>query len=248
MKDYLSNRKYFTQKSPIPYHVVYVIECLVAFILFLLDAWFWPISFFIFIVGSIVEVVLTSRYISDKYFESFLSEEKKVFVSEFEKLYQPVDPRLYHRNAIGSAVLAEKHGTPIYGGEYRYLPSDFEKVSVEMQIRQGLDGVVRSSVYCFAALQIDARRVCLMTKRIAMTEDRSATEHAAFPYSELSLVKLETTETPIDNRAAHCIEMVFYDQNAKPCFRLPVHGDCNDEETVQRLCDLIRKFAEEEIC
>ena len=70
MKDYLSNKKYFTQKSPIPQHVIFVGECVVAFVLFMLDAWFWPISFAIFIVGSIIEVVLTSKYISDKYFES----------------------------------------------------------------------------------------------------------------------------------------------------------------------------------
>ena len=247
MKDLLSNKKYFTQRNPIPQHVVYVGECLIALVLFMLDAWFWPISFAIFIIGSIIEVILTSKYISDKYFESFLPDEKKLFISEFEAIYRPVDPRLYHRNAVGSATLSEKHGTPVYGGEYRYLDSDFEKLSTEPQIRVGLDGVVRSSVYCFTAMQIDARRVCLMTKRIGMTEDRSVTDHAALPYVELSDVRLETVPVPVDNRAAHCIEMVFIDQSGRERFRLPIHGDCNDEETVERLCDLIRKSAEEEI-
>ena len=149
--------------------------------------------------------------------------------------------------AIYPATLSEKHGTPVYGGEYRYLDSDFEKLSLEPQIRVGLDGVVRSSVYCFTAMQIDARRVCLMTKRIGMTEDRSVTDHAALPYVELSDVRLETVPVPVDNRAAHCIEMVFIDQSGRERFRLPIHGDCNDEETVERLCDLIRKSAEEEI-
>ena len=243
-KDFTSNRKYFTQRNPLPFHVAYVVTCAVAIVLFFLSAWFWPLAFAIFFVGSVFEITVCQRHVSDKYFESFLSDEQKQFASEFEELYQPVDPRLYHRNAVGSAALSEKHGDPVYGGEYRFLPSDFECLGIPEQIRPGTDGVVRSSVYVLTGIQIDPRRVCLMTKRIGMTEERSHTETAAFPYAALSSVSLETVELPSLSRAAHCIEMVFHGLDGSECFRLPVHGDFVDEERAEHLNDLIRKSTE----
>lgn len=243
-KDFTSNRKYFTQRKPLAFHVTYVGICAVALVLFFLSAWFWPLAFAIFFVGSVFEIIVCQRHVSDKYFESFLSEERERFASEFEKLYQPIDPRLYHRNAVGSAALSEKHGKPIYGGEYRFLPSDFESLGIEEQIRAGTDGVVRSSVYALTGIQVDLRRVCLMTKRIGMTEERSCTETAALPYSELSSVSLETVELPSLSRAAHCIEMVFCGLDGNECFRIPVHGDFRDEELTEQLNELIRKSTE----
>lgn len=243
-KDFTSNKKYFTQKSPVPFHVTYVIECFIAIIIFYLGAWLWPLAFAIFTVASVIEVAVCQRYVSDKYYESFLPKEKELFISEFEALYRPIDPRMLHRNAVASAALAEKHGKPIYGGEYRYLDSDFERVGTESQIRQGLDSVVRSSVYCFTAIQLDPRRVCLMTKRISMTEELEAVDTAALPYKELSSVSLETVALPIQNRAAHCIEIVFVDKEGAERFRLPVHGDYQNEELVDKLNEMIQKNAE----
>ena len=242
--DYTSNKKYFTQKSPVPFHVAYVIACAVALVVFYLGRFLWPIAFGIFFVASVIEVIVCQRNVSDKYYESFRKGEKKGFVEEFEKTYRPIDPRMYHRNAVGSAAIAEKHGDPIYGGEYRFLDSDFERVGVAREIRQGLDSVVRSSVYCFTGLQLDARRVCLMTKRMATTEPKSVTDCAAFPYTALSRVSLETVELPIENRAAHCIEMVFYDKEENVCFRFPVHGDYANEMLVEKLNETIQKSAE----
>lgn len=243
-KDFSSNRKYFTQKSPVPFHVAYVIACFAAFVVFYLGAWLWPLAFAIFAVSSIIEVTVCQRYVSDKYFESFLPNERELFVSEFEALYRPIDPRMLHRNAVGSAALSEKHGKPIYGGEYRFLPSDFERVGTESLIRQGLDSAVRSSVYCLTAIQVDPRRVCLMTKRISMTEELEAVDTVAIPYKELSSVSLETVELPFQNRAAHCIEIVFKDTEGMERFRLPVHGDFQNEELTDKLNELIQKNAE----
>lgn len=243
-QDYTSNKKYFTQRSPIPFHVAYVAECAVALVIFYLGRFLWPLAFAIFAVGSVIEVIVCQRHVSDKYYDAFLRSERESFVSEFEKTYQPVDPRMYHRNAVGSAAIAEKHGDPIYGGEYRFLDSDFLRVGVEKNIRQGQDGVVRSSVYCFTGIQLDLRRVCLMTKRVATTEPAAVTDSAAFPYTELSSVSLETVELTFENRAAHCIEIVLWDKEGNECFRLPVHGDYANEELIEKLNDLIRKSAE----
>lgn len=248
MKDYRSNKKYFVQKSPIPYHVVFVaLMAVVAFCFLLVGRRSYPIAFAVLAVGSVMEVIVCQRYVSDKYFETFLSEERKLFVSEFEEVYRPIDPRLYHRNAVGSATVAEKHGEPVYGAEYRYLEDDFERLGVEMQIRLGRDGIARSSVYCFTGIQIDARRVCLMAKYIGMTEDRAVTDKAAFPYAELSAVTLETRPLTCSLAAAHCNEMVFRNKAGTEVFRLPVHGSCADEDVVKKLCKLIRESAETEL-
>ena len=245
MKDYKSNKKYFTQRSPVPFHVAYVAVCFVSIVLFFISTWLWPLAFLLFFVGSLIEVGVCQRYVSDRYFESFLPSEKETFAREFEERYQPIDPRTYHRNATLSPSLAEKHERPSYGGEYRYLPSDFHRLGVPMEIRIGLDTVVRSSVYCLSGLQVDPDRVCLMTKRIAMTEDLSAVDYIAIPYRKLSRVSMESTPIPFENRAAHCIELVFYGTDESVMFRLPVHGGYDSEKQVERLNELIEKSHEE---
>lgn len=241
IKDYVSNRLYFTQKSPTKYHILFIFEMLVVIVLLLFGRMFYPIAFPLLLVASLIECNVIHKHVSDKYFETFLPDEKREFITEFERIYQPIDPRLMHANAVASNLLKEKHGDAVYGGEYRFLDSDFKAVGIDRQIRIGRDGVVRSSVFCFTGLQIDPRRVCLMTRRIGMTEDLEKTEHEAIPYTALSSVKIEVTPLSIKSRAAHCIEMVFYGKDEEILFRLPVHGSVDNDDQVEKITEMIEK-------
>jgi hypothetical protein len=106
---------------------------------------------------------------------------------------------------------------------------------------KGGDGIARSSVLCFAGLLIDPRRVCVMTKRISMISDDEKIDSAAFLYSSLSKVQLESVPLNVGIATAHCNELVFYDRDGKVVFRLPVHGGVDHEEQAEKLNDLIRK-------
>ncbi|MBR2906762.1 MAG: hypothetical protein IKC26_01800 [Clostridia bacterium] len=240
MKDYISSRKYFTQKSPMPYHVIFVCAIAIGAFLVCMGPWMYSIAFPILIVAVIMEVTVCQRHVSDKYYDSFLTEERKRFISEFEEKYRRVDERALHPHVTLSSALKEKHGKPVYGGEYRFLPSDFADLDIEPLIRRGDDSVARSSVYCFTAFQLDKHHICLSKKSIGMIDDRAKTEHAAIPYTELSSVILETTPLSVGIPSAHCIELVFLDNEEKECFRLPVHGSFSDDACVERINEMIR--------